>query len=559
SLDILEGRVNPVVIATYNSGVIRISLTESNDNATIEKTDVTGSGATTVTYSVTNGSGNVPIIGYTGNPTVSRIVVSDGSSGGSATGQKISFTSAMAETYGLSAGLSVTGIESVAIESAVNSVATNGISITGASTGITLGAGLTTTGGASIRLDGPVILSADVTLDTDSTPDGDIEFTSTINSDSTGGPFNLTVDAGSAMVTLAGNLGSTKSLDLISVTGGTISLNGNVTGDGDITFTGDTTLRHNTLVTSTGSGSEIKFAGNVLSDSASTPRSLTVGATAEAGAAIFTGALGSSSLKLGSVIINRVGTTTLTGDINTSNAPVSFAGAVELNANVTISTGTAKGSVTFRADLDSASTTPRNLTINAGSAAVSLKDVGTTDELGVTSITAGTINLEGDIKTTNGAITLAGAVIINSSLTISSTGGNITLNRSVNGSAINTRSLTLDSGNGGITVNSVVGNLRRLLGFTISDADDVTINNSVTATTISITADGGTDFMTTIFVTGNATLAGSTAITSTATVETYIDVSGRFNGSVSVTGSGPISELRATSNSNFTVTGTDVT
>ncbi|MFM7539888.1 MAG: hypothetical protein ACKO9Z_09530, partial [Planctomycetota bacterium] len=39
SLDILEGRVNPVVIATYNSGVIRISLTESNDNATIEKTD----------------------------------------------------------------------------------------------------------------------------------------------------------------------------------------------------------------------------------------------------------------------------------------------------------------------------------------------------------------------------------------------------------------------------------------------------------------------------------------------------------------------------------------
>lgn len=55
-------------------------------------------------------------------------------------------------------------------------------------------------------------------------------------------------------------------------------------------------------------------------------------------------------------------------------------------------------------------------------------------------------------------------------------------------------------------------------------------------------------------------LAGSTAITSTATDTTYIDVSGRFNGSVSVTGSGSTkSELKATSNSNFTVTGTDIT
>ncbi|MFM7540003.1 MAG: hypothetical protein ACKO9Z_10120, partial [Planctomycetota bacterium] len=68
-----------------------------------------------------------------------------------------------------------------------------------------------------------------------------------------------------------------------------------------------------------------------------------------------------------------------------------------------------------------------------------------------------------------------------------------------------------------------------------------------------------TSLMPTIFVPVHATLVGSTALTSTATAETYIDVSGRFNGSVSVDGSGPISELRATSNSNFTVTGTDVT
>ncbi|MBU6293499.1 MAG: hypothetical protein KJS91_02350, partial [Planctomycetes bacterium] len=230
--------------------------------------------------------------------------------------------------------------------------------------------------------------------------------------------------------------------------------------------------------------------------------------------------------------------------------------------------GTTKGTVTFLGVLNSASTTRRSLTINAGSAAVSLKDVGNTNKLGNTSITAGTINLEGDIETFNGDISLAGAVIIKGgNRTLSSAGGAITLGTAsplagtVNGDTAGTRDLTLNAGNGSITVNALVGNLRRLQDFTISDADDVNINNSITATTISITADGGTDGRGNLFFNNpTSVITGATTITSNATVNSDIDVSARFAGTVDIFGPDKTnSRLRATSNSNFTVTGTDVT
>lgn len=561
----LEDRITPVVTALYNSAtpsLLTINFQNANDTATVTYDSTNG-------YRINAGGSFITILGgYTSADTVDRLVIRD--SGDSARGQSVTLGTSGTDNFSVDKGVSITGIETVILDKSITVASNNGVSITGATTSIQLGADITADD-LPVVLDGPVVPSANVTIDTDDTAGGNVSFTGTVNSftplpPTSPTPRNLTVTAGTGSVSFGDKIGATQSLANVGITGDTISLTGNVTSSGNITFTGDLTLNRNVTISSTsGATGAITFTGTIDSDTSSTPRSLTLGTASpsQSGATTFGDSLGATN-RLGAVTVHRTGTISIDGNISTANAAVSFKGAVALTGDSSIITKTGSnvgGNVSFLSTLNATASGAQDLRIDAGSNGIVTfgSTVGATTKLGEIQVNAKTIAIGGDITSNNANITLTGGVILNSSPTISSTGGNITLNGSVNGSAINTRSLTLNSGSGDITVNAVVGNLRRLLGFTISDADDVTINNSVTVTTISITADGGTDDMTTISVTGNSTLAGSTAITSTATVETYIDVSGRFNVSVSVTGSGTIkSELRATSNSNFTVTGTNV-
>jgi|GEM_PF-2026948 len=552
----LEDRITPVVTALYNntSNLLTINLQNANDTATVTF-DSTANG-----YRINAGGSAITILGgYNDGDDVDRLVIRD--SGDSARGQSVTLGTSGTNNFSVDDGVSVTGIETVTLAKNLTVALSNGVSITGATTSIQLGADIIAD--APVVLDGKVVLSADVTIDTDDVAGANVSFTGTLNS-ATSTPRNLTVTAGTGSVSFGDKIGATQSLANVDITGDTISLTGNVTSSnntftgapGNITFTGNLTLNRNVTISST-SGA-ITFTGTIDSDTSSTPRSLTLGTASQSGATTFVDSLGATN-RLGAVTVHRTGTISINGNISTANAAVSFKGAVALTGDSSIITKTGSnvgGNVSFQSFVNGTVDGSEDLTVDAGSnGTVSFgSTVGATTNLGEIQLTAKTIAIGGNITSNNNDITLTGAVILNSSPTISSTGGDITLNGSVNGSAINIRSLTLDSGSGDITVNAVVGNLRRLLGFTISDADDVTINNSVTATTIGITAS------TSIAINAKANLTGATTLTATAASST-VDVSGRFNGSVSVTGSSttPNSKLTATSNSNFTVTGTDVT
>jgi hypothetical protein len=554
----LESRVTPAVTALYNStdDLLTVNLQNANETATITFDSTNG-------YVILSGSSPITILGGYDSSTdsVKRLIIRD--SGGSASGQKVTLGSSATNDFTLDDGISISGIETVISTKAITVSSNNGVSITGASTSIQLDANITTDD-QPVILDGPVVLSEDVTIDTDDGTGANVSFSSTINSitATTQVPYDIIITAGTTgTVSFAGNIGSTKNLDAINITGGAISLSGNVTSSGNISFTGDLTLNRNVTISS--SSGDITFIDAIDSGTSSTPRTLTVGTPSQTGATTFRGALGGTN-RLGAVTVHRTGTISIADDISTANAAVSFKGAVVLTGDSSISTKTGSnvgGNVSFQSTVNGTSAGDEDLTIDAGSnGTVSfVSTVGNSIKLGEIAISGKTIALGGNVTTGSKDIALTGAVILNSSPVISSHDGDITLNGSVNGSAINTRSIDLKSNEGNTIVNAVVGNLRKLAGFTVSDADSVTINNSITATTINITGHGGADDETNISVSGIATLSGSTTITSTATTETEIDVSGKFLGSVSIIGSGTTSKLTATSNSNFTVTGTDVT
>lgn len=560
SLLALEDRVVPAVTALYNStsNELIINLQSSNDAAAIVYDSSDG-------YEINSGAVTI-LGGYSAADSVDRIIIQD--SGDSASGQSVTLTG---DTVTLANGLSITGVESVTISAEVGGVAANGISIVGASTKIQLEENLTTED-FPMAFGGPVVLGADITLLTNNSSGGTITFSSTINS-VTATPqvaYSLTIDAGTEAVSFGNSLGATKTLnELIIDTTGTVSLAGNITASGNITVDAPLTLARPVTISSTGViPTAILFKGTIDSDSANTPRSLTVGVANQSGTTEFQNELGGTN-PLGAVTVHRTGDITINADISTANAAVSFKGAVVLSDNsvITTQTGSGKGAnVLFGSKVDATTAGGQELTVDAGSAgAVSFSAaVGGSTKLGEIDITGKTIALSGNVSTDESDIALTGASVLNASITIASGNGDITLTGSVNGSGISNRTLTLDCGEGDVLLNADIGNLRALSSFTISHCNDATVNKTVKASTVAITSDDNTDNVPSIIIAEAATITGATTLTMSEK-NAVIDVSGRFYGTVTVTGesttknaSTDTTTLKATSNSNFTVTGTDV-
>lgn len=106
-------------------------------------------------------------------------------------------------------------------------------------------------------------------------------------------------------------------------------------------------------------------------------------------------------------------------DAGTNAGPIGLVGAVQLGANVTLDSNSTNGTdanITFGDSIDGA----RTLTTNSGGSATTFNGaIGETTALTDLDVTAGTINLNADIKTDGGSLTFVGNTVLGAEVIIS--------------------------------------------------------------------------------------------------------------------------------------------
>ncbi|MCL4743124.1 MAG: filamentous hemagglutinin N-terminal domain-containing protein [Phycisphaerales bacterium] len=295
---------------------------------------------------------------------------------------------------------------------------------------------LTAGGNADFTGAGAVVLASDVTIDTDAaggTSDaGDVLFASGGTLD---GAFALSIDTtadggGAGGAVALGTVGNTSRLTGLTVSGASLTLNGNISlnGGGNADFTGvNAVTLASDLTIDTDAAGGATDAGDVLFASGGTINgafALTIDATATgggAGGAVALGAAGGSTRLTGLTVSGA--SLTLNADIRTEGGDVDLtgAGAIAIASTLQIDTagtpGIAGGSVDLRGATVSATTTDLSLTIDTGTTgaaggAVFLGDFDDTAGAYVhdlTVITGGS---------SAGDLTLAGAVLIRNDFTV---------------------------------------------------------------------------------------------------------------------------------------------
>ena len=377
---------------------------------------------------------------------------------------------------------------------------------TGTDGSISLNGNITTSDapGNTVTVTGPVLLGADVTVDTDNaTNDGAIEFTGTIDNART-----LALQAGTANVTVGGAIGNTTALSALDIDGNDISLAdiggaaAGVTGLTDVnaanqlTFTGTTyhanqatytaAAGNNLLVngaaatTFTASDDAIAFnTANILLDNGSdltvtsggggismldirgtSSEDVTLNATGGTANTVVVGAIGNAN-EINTVAITAGASTTLNGNITTSDAPgntVTVTGPVLLGADVTVDTNNATndGAIEFTGTIDNA----RTLALQAGTAGILISGVvGANTPIASLTATGATIDLQ-DVTTT-GPQSYTGNVALKSTFV---TAGNPW---SVTGDTVLADNTAVDTTNGGA----------------VPAGADITFNGTLDATT----------------------------------------------------------------------------
>jgi hypothetical protein len=307
---------------------------------------------------------------------------------------------------------------------------------------ITLGDGggdsITTTGN-TVRFGGPVTLEDNFTVSTGGGFAGNIDFddTATID-DGTGGPWNLTLTAGTGDVTFGdalgagvGQIGGTQPIADLQVngTGVTFFSNTAAVAASSVDINAAGTAQINGSITTTGAVTIDSNGGTTLTDTGDV-------ATTGAGGTITIGA-------------NDTGTITTGAELTTSGETIRIARAVTLTDNVTISTG---GAAAGNIDFDDAATVNDdaagganewNLTLTAGTGDVTFGDAagGGVGQIGGTQPIADLqVNGTGVTFFSNTAAVAASSVDINAAGTAQ-----------INGSITTTGAVTIDS-NGGTTL-----------------------------------------------------------------------------------------------------------
>ncbi|WP_108123926.1 filamentous hemagglutinin N-terminal domain-containing protein [Saccharospirillum mangrovi] len=359
------------------------------------------------------------------------------------------------------------------------------LSVSGASD---LSANVSTTGTQTYT--GAVTLSSDVTL---TTTDDQISFASAINGDSDGGngKESLTLSAGTGPVIFGNAVGSTDSLEFLNITGtGSTQLTGNVTTEGAQTYGGAVTL--NADVTLQTTDSDITFSATVDGDSDSGDGEESLTLTTGTGAVIFGDAVGGTDSLESLSVTSATAATELGGNVTTDGAQT-YAGAVVLNADVTLQT--TDSDITFSATVDGDSDSgdgEESLTLTTGTGAVTFSGaVGGTDSLQFLDITSatGSVNLGADVST-EGAQTYGGAVTLTNNVALNADEDDILFSSSISGS---THALTIDAGSGigtvtfgddasGVEDESVTVGSLSVTASSIALNDNVTTDNNGTGT-----------------------------------------------------------------------------
>ncbi len=395
-----------------------------------------------------------------------------------------------------------------------------------------------TTQGGAINLLTPVTISGNTTFDTtNATPAGaNISLNSTLD-----GAHTLTMKGGTGGTVSFGALGATTALTSVTASGatvtqnstikttGAISLTGTIavniggnatTAGGIIAVTGPAILTANTIFDSTNGGSVLTGANISLSStlngadtfSATSGTSGTINIAGQIGnttpltSLTFSGASitqGSTAKTTGA--IHYTGVNSIGGNITTSGGAVTLTGASTLAGNSTVDTtngGNVTGAnITFTSSIDGAhalilnggttptmafgtvgGTTPLTSLTATGSIVSQNSSVTTTGAINYTSNSL--LNINGNLTTRGGAITLTGPVTLNTSIVADTTnagatsaGANISFSNTING----TSALTLSAGTGGIvSFGGAIGAVNALTQLSFTNASAIQVANNIT-------------------------------------------------------------------------------
>jgi len=393
-------------------------------------------------------------------------------------------------------------------------------------------------GSGGVTVTGSLILSGNVTIDTDGTTDADINITGTID----------------------GATANSQSLTLNSGTGGTISVSGAIgdstklaqlvlTNSNDATFTGNVTAGTSITLTDTSAGQTISFGGSLetptlttaaqaynvellggctitndtsfqntgtttIGNGASDTSTFTNGLDALAGPVTIAGTVATTetAINLGTTTVSdsstinslggaiTLGTSTFNEDltVNSAGGDVTF-GAVTINNGKTLTVGTGDtGAISFGSTIKSAAEATGNLNINTDNLANFSEPVGENAPIGILTLTAGTVSAGGS-SITAGTIAVNGGtfgqatsptgnwdvdnVTIASGATMNATTGdfNVSGNWSNSGTFNHkTGTVTLDGGSQSISGSTTFYNLKK----NIETAATLTFQNGTANRTI---------------------------------------------------------------------------
>ncbi|MDH3431988.1 MAG: filamentous hemagglutinin N-terminal domain-containing protein, partial [Gammaproteobacteria bacterium] len=225
---------------------------------------------------------------------------------------------------------------------------------------------------------------------------------------------------------------------------------------------------------------------------------------AAAGNIIVSGIFNGQGLSIDST----TGAINLDADVSTNGGDAVFADTVTLGANLTVDTnGTTDGNANFRGAIESDNGN-QLLVVDAGTGTVTLGNVGVgpTNSLTSLNVTGGTINLGGDINTTNDAgIVLTGTKNLTADVSMTTSGDTVNLASGEIVSEDGTQGLTIAAGVGTVSLGDVGQGVGKAL--TSLDVTGGTINlggNITTNTATGIVLNGATT------LTANVTLDSST-------------------------------------------------
>ena len=175
----------------------------------------------------------------------------------------------------------------------------------------------------------------------------------------------------------------------------------------------------------------------------------------------------------------------LNANITSTGQPISFTGPVVLGANVIIDANNADISFASTSSINSASSTPFDLTVDAGTDSVLFgNSLGATNKLDSVLVTGTTgITLTGSIISASG-VTLTGPLTLAKNAVVSATTGNISFSDTIDSDLnVPPRTLSVTASAGTVTFSGDVGTTNKVGAISVTSSGDINLNGDVTTTT----------------------------------------------------------------------------